>query len=61
MEDGLAAVGVAVDNGAVPVLGEALLCRHLGGGLVVRVGSRMIDSSIKNKLQRLKVAMKGVG
>ena len=31
------------------------------GGLVVRVGSRMIDSSIKNKLQRLKVAMKGVG
>ena len=31
------------------------------GGLVVRVGSRMIDSSIKTKLQRLQFAMKGVG
>lgn len=31
------------------------------GGLVVKVGSRMIDSSVKSKLQRLKFAMKGVG
>jgi F-type H+-transporting ATPase subunit delta len=31
------------------------------GGLVVRVGSRMIDSSLKSKLQRLQLAMKGVG
>ncbi len=31
------------------------------GGLVVRVESRMIDSSIRTKLQRLKFAMKGVG
>jgi F-type H+-transporting ATPase subunit delta len=31
------------------------------GGLVVKVGSRMIDSSIRSKLQRLKFAMKGVG
>jgi F-type H+-transporting ATPase subunit delta len=31
------------------------------GGLVVKVGSRMIDSSIKSKLQRLQFAMKGVG
>jgi F-type H+-transporting ATPase subunit delta len=31
------------------------------GGLVVRVGSRMIDSSIKTKLQKLQLAMKGVG
>ncbi len=30
------------------------------GGLVVRVGSRMIDSSIRTKLQNLKFAMKGV-
>ncbi len=29
------------------------------GGLVVRVGSRMIDGSIKGKLDRLQVAMKG--
>ncbi|CAA6606342.1 ATP synthase subunit delta [Rhodospirillaceae bacterium LM-1] len=31
------------------------------GGLVVRLGSRMIDSSLKTKLQNLKLAMKGVG
>ena len=31
------------------------------GGLVVRVGSRMIDSSIRSKLQRLQLAMKGAG
>lgn len=31
------------------------------GGLIVRAGSRMIDSSLKSKLQRLKLAMKGVG
>src|SRR5689334_11415002 len=30
------------------------------GGLVVRVGSRMIDSSLKTKLQKLQLAMKGV-
>lgn len=31
------------------------------GGLVVRVGSRMIDSSLKTKLAAMKVAMKEVG
>jgi F-type H+-transporting ATPase subunit delta len=31
------------------------------GGLVVRVGSRMIDTSIKTKLNRLEMTMKGVG
>ncbi|MFB9970699.1 ATP synthase F1 subunit delta [Pseudoroseomonas cervicalis] len=29
------------------------------GGLVVRLGSRLYDSSIKSKLQRLQYAMKG--
>jgi F-type H+-transporting ATPase subunit delta len=29
------------------------------GGVVVRVGSRMIDSSLKSKLQRMQLAMKG--
>lgn len=29
------------------------------GGLVVKVGSRMIDSSIKTKLSKLKLALKG--
>ena len=30
------------------------------GGLVVRVGSRMFDSSLRTKLQKLELAMKGV-
>jgi F-type H+-transporting ATPase subunit delta len=31
------------------------------GGLVVRVGSRMIDNSLRSKLNRLQHAMKGAG
>jgi F-type H+-transporting ATPase subunit delta len=31
------------------------------GGLIVRVGSRMIDNSLRSKLQRLQLAMKGAG
>lgn len=31
------------------------------GGLIVRIGSRMIDNSLKTKLQKLQFAMKGVG
>ena len=30
------------------------------GGLVVRIGSRMIDTSIRTKLNRLETAMKGI-
>ena len=30
------------------------------GGLVVRIGSRMIDTSIRTKLNRLEIAMKGM-
>ena len=30
------------------------------GGLVVKVGSRMIDTSLRTKLNNLKVAMKGM-
>jgi F-type H+-transporting ATPase subunit delta len=30
------------------------------GGLVVKVGSKMIDSSLRTKLNNLKVAMKGI-
>jgi len=35
--------------------------QSLIGGLVVRVGSRMIDTSLATKLRRLRLAMKGVG
>jgi F-type H+-transporting ATPase subunit delta len=31
------------------------------GGLIVKVGSRMIDSSVRTKLNKLQIAMKGVG
>jgi len=31
------------------------------GGLIVKVGSKMMDNSLKTKLQNLKVAMKGTG
>lgn len=31
------------------------------GGLIVKVGSRMVDSSLRTKLQSLQLAMKGVG
>lgn len=31
------------------------------GGMIVNVGSRMIDSSLRSKLQRLQFAMKGIG
>jgi F-type H+-transporting ATPase subunit delta len=40
---------------------DASVDASLLGGLVVRVGSRMVDSSLKTKLQHLRLAMKGIG
>jgi F-type H+-transporting ATPase subunit delta len=31
------------------------------GGMIVKVGSRMVDGSIRSKLQRLQLAMRGMG
>ncbi len=31
------------------------------GGMIVKVGSRMVDGSIKSQLRRLELAMKGIG
>jgi F-type H+-transporting ATPase subunit delta len=31
------------------------------GGLVVKIGSRMVDGSLKGQLQRLQLSMKGIG
>lgn len=39
---------------------EASVDETLLGGLVVKVGSRMVDSSLKTKLDNLQVVMKGV-
>ncbi len=43
------------------VVVDAGVDEDLVGGLVVRVGSRMVDVSLRTKLQRLQLAMKGVG
>jgi F-type H+-transporting ATPase subunit delta len=40
---------------------DARVDPNLLGGLIVKVGSRMIDSSLRTKLDNLKVAMKGIG
>jgi len=40
---------------------DARVDPSLIGGLIVKVGSRMIDSSLKTKLNSLKLAMKEVG
>lgn len=40
---------------------EAKVDPAILGGLIVKVGSRMVDSSVRSKLQRLQLAMKGVG
>jgi len=34
---------------------------NLLGGLIVKIGSRMVDSSLRTKLSNLKIAMKGTG
>jgi F-type H+-transporting ATPase subunit delta len=44
-----------------PVAVEMAVEPALLGGMVVQVGSRMVDSSLRTKLQHLKLAMKGVG
>ena len=47
--------------GGKPVAVSSKVDPSILGGLIVRIGSRMVASSIKSKLQRLKLAMKGVG
>jgi F-type H+-transporting ATPase subunit delta len=39
---------------------DAHIDAGLIGGLMVQVGSRLVDASLRNKLQNLKIAMKGV-
>lgn len=46
------------------ILGEKLLLnfkidKKIIGGLIVKVGSKMIDTSLANKINKLKIAMKG--
>ncbi|CAN5374726.1 F0F1 ATP synthase subunit delta [soil metagenome] len=46
--------------GSAKVSVDARVDADILGGLVVKVGSRLFDSSIRSKLQRLQLAMKGV-
>tara|TARA_B100001250_G_C19628566_1_gene712702 strand:- start:3 stop:560 length:558 start_codon:yes stop_codon:yes gene_type:complete len=46
------------------ILGEKLslsfdVNKNIMGGLIVKVGSKMIDTSLANKINKLKIAMKG--
>ena len=46
--------------GSAKVSVDARVEPEILGGLVVKVGSRLFDSSIRSKLARLQLAMKGV-
>ena len=35
--------------------------KDLLGGLIVKMGSRMVDNSLRSKLERMKLVLKGIG
>lgn len=57
-QDSLAAALKAATGHAVSI--DAKVDASLLGGLVVQVGSRRMDASVKNQLETLQAAMKGV-
>ncbi len=53
-----------ISNQLKNILGDKLslsfdVDKNIMGGLIVKVGSKMIDTSLANKINRLKIAMKG--
>ena len=53
-----------ITNQLKSILGDKLslsfdVDKNIMGGLIVKVGSKMIDTSIANKINKLKIAMKG--
>ena len=55
---------VNIKNQLKKILGDKLLLnfkvdKKIIGGLIVKVGSKMIDTSLANKINKLKIAMKG--
>ena len=53
-----------VSNQLKKILGDKLslnfeVDKNIMGGLIVKVGSKMIDTSLANKINKLKIAMKG--
>ena len=59
----VAELGDGVDNFAVGarVAVDIRVDPALLGGMTVKVGSRMVDASLKSRLQRLQLAMKSTG
>ena len=51
-------MGIAVASGVPPEKG---LITGIIGGIVVRLGSRMVDASIRTKLNSIRTRMKEVG
>lgn len=54
----------AIEKALKQAIGKKVAVNHsvnpdLIGGLVVKIGSRMVDSSVSTQLQKLKLAMKG--
>jgi len=53
-----------ITNQLKSILGDKLslsfdVDKNIMGGLIVKVGSKMIDSSLANKINKLRIAMKG--
>ena len=53
-----------ITNQLKNILGDKLLLsfdvdKNIIGGLIIKVGSKMIDTSLANKINKLKIAMKG--
>ena len=53
-----------ITNQLKSILGDKLslsfdVDKSIMGGLIVKVGSKMIDTSLANKINKLKIAMKG--
>ena len=53
-----------ITNQLKNILGDKLslsfdVDKNIIGGLIVKVGSKMIDTSLANKINKLKIAMKG--
>ena len=53
-----------IKNQLSSILGDKLLLsfkvdKKIIGGLIIKVGSKMIDTSVANKINKLKIAMKG--
>jgi F-type H+-transporting ATPase subunit delta len=58
-QEGLAAALSAATGGRADM--HIVVDPRLIGGLIVKIGSRMVDASVRAKLNKLKLAMKGVG